>query len=106
MFHAIIEGGISMVEIVVALYLVGFVIKAALMFGTMNIALGVHFRLCERQEIEINPLFVIVVMIFMVLVTAFFGWPGALRREGWSFFRTYTKRETMKDVLAFYDTNY
>lgn len=91
-----------MVEVgmwVVIAYLALCFAKFCLMVTTAHVAASVHQRVFARQGQVISwgqcYCLLVVASVFVVL----FNTPRSLYNEGWSFFRSYTRREVMRDVV-------
>ena len=93
---------ISVVVQVVVAYLAVAVYKCALMYSTLPIAVGAHYRALGRRGQHLSRTHLFIVVGFTLLMIAVFHWPQALLRERWSFFSAYTPFRTMKDVLYGY----
>lgn len=82
------------------LYLSGFIIKFFLALGTCHVAAGVQKRLYDREGVFAPVIVWYVMHLLFILFATFFLWPQALRREGIrGFLQSYTKRQTIRDVI-------
>lgn len=84
------------------LYITMAFVKFMLMASSAHVAAGVHMRMARRMGHSPSFLRCYLALLTTIAPIAVIGWPGALKTEGWSFLRTYTRREVIRDVVLDY----
>ena len=93
---------IGIIKFVAALYFLGFTVKFLLMVTGAPVATAVYYRLSQRDGADPKMPMLFALMVASSILMALVGWTQALYRERFSFFRMYTRRETMRDVVTSY----
>jgi len=93
-------GGILMT--LVFAYLAMAFVKFMLMFSSAHVAAGVHVKMAQRSGFRPSFFRCYLALFATIVPICLIGWPKALFEERFRFFRAYTRREVIKDIVHDY----
>jgi hypothetical protein len=80
-------------------YAVMAFIKFMLMASNAHVAAGVHQRLGQRQGYTPYFIWCYGIILVALIPICLLGWPRSLMQEKFAFFRLYSRREIIRDVI-------